>query len=393
MPFTALGVMCDVGSMLIGARKARFKVLGNFEHRKYFHSGTFEYNFPGAFMVDDWDDAPPIDKVHLIMGHPSCGNYSELSTTSGKKYRTDPGEIPEFVSIVADMQPEFFVMDNLPKSLLAFTMRQWASALPEYDLFPEWVSNWGYGNVQKGRNRFYMIGSLRKLKWAFVAREKDQELTLRDVIEDLPKRKNVRAINHLHWPDDAIINRGWGAHKFGIKRKNNRVTHKEVKKWISRFKPGELFGYYNKKGEYKRRPGFKIVFLDRPSQTLSGGGAAGADNLYREDTLEPLTIRERARVQGFPDDFIFQPLDYMDANKTYNQVYKQTSKVMPVQFCIYIARQIKKHLRGKKGMRNSIRIIKPNPQIDEAKLWYCKTVGYSAQRKACAQCWLDCDAE
>ena len=45
-----LGVFGGIGSMMIGAKKQGYQVIGNIEDRKYFFTGTFEYNFPGAFF-------------------------------------------------------------------------------------------------------------------------------------------------------------------------------------------------------------------------------------------------------------------------------------------------------------------------------------------------------
>ena len=50
----AIGITCGVGSMLLGARNAGFKVEGNVEWRKYYHAeddagrNTFTANFEGA---------------------------------------------------------------------------------------------------------------------------------------------------------------------------------------------------------------------------------------------------------------------------------------------------------------------------------------------------------
>jgi len=71
----ALGVTCGIGSMLIGARQAGFDIVGNIEWRKYYHTGTFEYNFPGAFMVKELSALSPriirsLRGIDLVMGHP-----------------------------------------------------------------------------------------------------------------------------------------------------------------------------------------------------------------------------------------------------------------------------------------------------------------------------------
>lgn len=86
----ALGITCGIGSMLLGARQAGFRVVGNIEWRKYYHKkdeegrSTFLENYPGAFMVETIDDLGEdtlnsIEGVDLAMGHPECGAYSDLT--------------------------------------------------------------------------------------------------------------------------------------------------------------------------------------------------------------------------------------------------------------------------------------------------------------------------
>ena len=180
----AVGITCGIGSMLVGARAAGFSVVGNAEWRDYYHArdradrNTFEQNFPGARFVRSLDhlESDEIERwmgAELALGHPECGNYSVLKhggdgARSRLENRNSPSDIPLFVDAVARLRPRFFVMDDLPKSLDPFPMQEYVRRLPAYDLFPEWVSNWGYGNVQKNRNRMFMIGSLKGERWAFV---------------------------------------------------------------------------------------------------------------------------------------------------------------------------------------------------------------------------------
>ena len=78
-----LGVFGGIGSMMIGAKKQGYQVIGNIEDRKYFFTGTFEYNFPGAFFVHSIDELTEEQRaecmnVDLIMGHPKCGSFSNM---------------------------------------------------------------------------------------------------------------------------------------------------------------------------------------------------------------------------------------------------------------------------------------------------------------------------
>lgn len=172
----ALGITSGIGSMLQGARNAGFEIVCNLEWRDYYHfrddlgRNTFRENFPGALFrhrISDlsFDEIDGITGVHLALGHPECGQYSNLSSTNntywGHDRRKEAGDIPLFVDLIKRLRPKYFLMDDLPGCLGAFPFKEFSDRLPGYDLFPEWICNAGYLNVQRYRNRFFVIGSLK----------------------------------------------------------------------------------------------------------------------------------------------------------------------------------------------------------------------------------------
>ncbi len=398
----ALGLTCGIGSMLIGARAAGFEVVGNIEWRKYYHvrddqgRNTFTENFPGAFMVHSIDELTDeqidgLKGVDLVMGHTECGVYSNLRTTN-KLGPDSPGDIPLFVEMVHRVDPTYIVMDNLPGSLIGYPVEKWAEELPDYDVFFEWVSNYNYGNSQKNRKRFFLIAAKKLERFLFNPGEFENNMVLGDVIGDLPLKEDIVEINHIHFKDDHEIAQGWSRHHFPqlLPRKDgvNRLTLGELKSCIKDYPDHTLLPYRNLKGQDLKRPGYMKVRLNHHSMVMTGGGAA-LDNHYRADTLNPLTPRERARIQGCPDDFLFYPLDHTKNHIQYIGVYKQLGKFVPVQFCTYVARQIAAHIQGQPFEASGERLIKPNPHIDAAKKWYCGNVGYGDnQERVCEVCWM-----
>ena len=83
-------------------------------------------------------------------------------------------------------------------------MAKYAEKLPDYDLFPEWISNWGYGNVQKNRNRMFMLGALRKEKWDFGPSNELMSIATKsgDVIRDCPRNPVRHGNMPNHDPHD-----------------------------------------------------------------------------------------------------------------------------------------------------------------------------------------------
>ncbi len=401
---TAVGITCGIGSMLYGARQAGFRVVGNVEWRRYYHArdaegrNTFEENFDPAFMLKSLDDLSDeqleaATGCCLAMGHPECGAYSQMQGCNNfrdpetRRVRpTDAGDIPLYTSMVARLRPRFFAMDDLPKSLLAYPMSEYAKALPDYDLFPEWVSNWHYGNIQRSRRRLFMIGARRDERWVFVPGESEHTRTLMDVIGDLPVLPRAGEIpNHDPHDEDSECIRG-----LHMDRPWHRPTWGDMRRWFERADEGESFRYYSPHagdGETKVKPGWYKQRWSGHCAVLDGGSG----HMHPRRNL-PFTIRERARIQGFADDFIFYGTRLDDRGQWVHEknidMLKQTGKAMPIQFCRYVAEQVRAAALGRSFGSSGLRLIAPNPLVDEAKRWYCQNVGYADQQAACSACWL-----
>lgn len=388
---TALGVTCGIGSMLCAARQAGLNVLGNHEWRKYYHRkdeqghNTFVQNFPGAYFVQKYpqDGAEFPSGVDVVFGHPECGSYSALnfSNKNYKENQKDAGDIPLFLEAVATVKPRFFVMDDLPRSMIALPMSEYHAILPEYDLFPEWVSNHGYGNVQLNRKRMFMIGALKTERWAFVPGEVHHETTVADVIGDLHKRYGS-VPNHDQHVVDAPCGKISDFYHYGY-----RGTWRDFQKAMSTRPEGPPIDYAAQDGTRKVRCGTAKVRWKGHGFVLDGGSVC-----THPLTNLPLSIRERARIQGFPDDFVFYGTR-LDAKGRWNHdknndMIKETGKAMPLQFNRYVAEQIRAHSEGKKFHSSGARLLVPNQYVTEAKRWYCAEVGYADQKRACEACWL-----
>ena len=400
--FQAIGLTSGIGSMLIGADIAGFSVVGNIEWRGYYRlkdhndKNTFIENFPGAFMARGLDDIPDgmiPDDIDLAMGHPECGMYSLLNSVNKNSEldKNDAGDIPLFLEYVSKLKPKYFVMDDLPQCFNALPIESYVDLLPEYDLFPEWVSNYNYGNIQKHRKRMFMIGSLKTENYIFEPDEQEEfsSWTIRDKIGDIEGKWGCLP-NH-----DQHITNGSATRFFHMRHRGDRPTWAEVQKYCKEHqKPKQNFKYHGENGEMKVRPSLARLDYDWTSPVLTGVNPS-----MHPTICLPISIRERARIQGFPDDFEFFGSELVDGKwehgaKNSNMV-KQTGKAMPIEFNEYIAKHIIAHIRGKPIQPSGQRYLKPDKMISEAKYNFCKTSGYSNQAKACSNCWMKetCDVK
>ena len=364
-----LGVVDGIGSMMVGARGIH-EIIGNIEWRPYYHTGTFEHNFPESFMRKKGDDLTEEEQAKakeadLVIGHPECGNFSNMNTKGFKK--NNSLDIPFFVDIVNKVKPKFFLADNLPKSLLSFSLLEWHEETGnDYDVHPLWVSNFGYGNTQKHRNRLFLFGVRKDQDFKFVPNEKVHNLNLIDVISDLPSEGDP-SINHIFKNDSDFMNGFVSYYFLGDPKKNDRkMTFKEFRENLI-VQDQTICAKRKTDGELYKKIGCVLRDYSKPALTLSGGGFEGRDNIYNIETKQPLTIRERARIQGLPDDFVFLPLNYNKDFKAYNALIKQTGKCMPLQFCTYIVNQIGDYVDNgiQKDPKLARTILKPNPIIQD----------------------------
>jgi len=316
----------------------------------------------------------------------NCGNFSVLQKDLSK--RSEENDIGEFVDHIAEVKPKFFLMDNLYKSLAIYPHSFYAEKLPEYDIFFEPVSNYHYGNTQKNRKRLFTIGALKKLEFVFKAGEQPWHgKTSRDVFGDLPYYEDIPEIQHTHVdPNEPAM--GWNIPGRSSKDNDGKATYYTYGELAERFKktaPGKCLTYLSQRtGTEKHRLGYVKFGWDQHSYVLHGGSSSRYHTHFHPETGLPLTVRERARVQGFPDSFIF----VLPEKDKGNLGVKQTGKAMPVEFCRFAAKQFIAHLEEQNfdeasGSRFSI----IPEEISREKEEYCKNFGYSYQEQACNTCW------
>jgi site-specific DNA-cytosine methylase len=402
---TVVGATGGIGSMLLPAREAGFEVRGNIEWRTddYFaedrgHNNTFRRNFPGVpfrprLQDFSWEEIRRMENPSLIVGHPDCGQFSALSGTNkflSHDHHMNVKDIPATVKIIQRLAPRLFALDNLPASLKAYPLARYAAELPDYDLFPEFVWNGGYFNVQKHRNRFFLIGSRKEEGWAFTPGEVEPVgLSLESVIGDLPNPDELPPGGNVPPNHDPIDLGGRATNLYDMRYIGDRPTWGEVRDYArEHWPPGTTLTYRGKDGSLKKKPGCRVEFWDeRGASTLDGGSYKLSPTRFT-----PLTIRERARIQEFPDSFVFfgTKLDSTGAwnPSTSPTVIRQTGKCIPLGFTRFLAKQIAAHIDGEPFEASGARLLKPNEHIDRAKMQFCQTVGYSNQEGACAACWL-----
>ena len=278
---------------------------------------TFRVNHPNTHLIEGdvrkvtkEDIAPFLDgEVDGIIGGPPCQSWSEAGSLRG--IEDARGQLFfDYIRILKEFRPKFFLAENVSGML---ANRHDAAVQNILQMFGEagynvsltLVNAKDYG-VAEERKRVFYIGFRNDLNIDFVfprgsTTDDDKKITLRDIIWDLQDTAVPAAEKNKHNP--AAINNN---EYFTGDYSSMFMSRNRVKAWKM-----------EKVGKNECR------FV------------AGCENLYRR-----MTIREVARVQGFPDDFKFI---YTDTNNA----YKMIGNAVPVNLAYEIAVAIKLFLEGK----------------------------------------------
>ncbi len=343
-----ISLFSGCGGLDLGFEKAGFciPVANEFDPAIF---ETFKINHSNTHLIEGdvrqvtkADIAPFLSgEVDGIIGGPPCQSWSEAGSLRG--IEDARGQLfYDYIRILNEFKPKFFLAENVSGMLAnrhSEAVKNILKLFDEtgYDVSLTLVNAKDYG-VAEERKRVFYIGFRKDLKIKFVfpkgsTEDDDKKITLRDIIWDLQYTAVPTAPKNHHNPE-AINNNEYFTGAFSpIFMSRNRV-----KGWDEQAFTVQASGRQCQL--HPQAP--KMIKFDKNDCRF----VAGSEHLYRR-----MTIREVARVQGFPDDFQFI---YDDAN----DAYKMIGNAVPVNLAYEIALAIKMFLEGK-----GHKIVGINPNI------------------------------
>jgi DNA (cytosine-5)-methyltransferase 1 len=316
--YLGIDIFSGAGGLSIGALNAGIKIPYAVEN-DLASAKTFKRNHPETEVINkDIREIDPkklnIKNPFIIFGGPPCQGFS----TSNRQTRTLDNKnnslFEEFVRFVRELSPEWFLFENV-EGIVSFnkgkTLRLITQSFEElgYKVVSEVLTASDYG-VPQNRNRFIMVGNKSNIEFQFP--EKSQEkISVFDAICDLPGLVNGQLEETLPYSGKAssygkkLRNGSKSALQNFVSRNKDYVVerYKHIKpgqNW--RAIPVEMMQNYKLRenchsGIYKR------LDPEKPSVVISN---------YRKNMLihptqdRGLSVREAARIQSFPDDFVFE---------------------------------------------------------------------------------------
>lgn len=325
-----ISLFSGCGGLDLGFEKAGFNVVVANEFDKNIWE-TFKVNHPNTKLIEGdirnikEEDLP--DNVDGIIGGPPCQSWSEAGSLKG--IDDDRGKLfYEYIRILKNKQPKFFLAENV-SGMLADRHSEAVNNILQmfkecgYNVSLTLVNAKNYGVAQE-RKRVFYIGFRSDLNIDFVfpkgsTEDDNKKITLRDIIWDL-KDSAVPALEKNQHNPDAINNNEYFTGSYSpIFMSRNRV-----KNWDEQAFTVQASGRQCQL--HPQAP--KMVKVDKNDCRF----VKGKEHLYRR-----MTIREIARIQGFPDSFKF-------IYQNTNDAYKMIGNAVPVNLAYEVACTIKSTL-------------------------------------------------
>lgn len=318
-----ISLFSGAGWLDLWFEKAWFETIWANEYDKTIWS-TFEYNFPNTFLakksIVDVDILEIPDCVGIIWW-PPCQSWSEAGAGRGindKRWQL----FYEYIRILKAKKPLFFLAENVPWILHPKHKEAFENILENFREIWYNVSyfllNANNFWVAQDRNRVIIVWYDKKI-WKFFEPPKNHEhkLVLKDIISDLSEPLPAKEKNYANNIHDL-----------------NFINHEYMTGWFS-----TIFMSRN-----------RVRGWNEPSFTIQAGGRHAPlhpqapkmilvwENKrifepWKEYLYRRLSVRECARIQSFPDDFIFKYEKIADG-------YKMIWNAVPVEFAKNLAERI-----------------------------------------------------
>lgn len=287
-------------------------------------------------------------KIDVLVGGPPCQGFS----VAGPRDMNDKRNYLylAMVKLAEKLQPKVVLLENVPGMIQVndgIGAKRIVSDFKKigYNMTPKLLYAPDYG-VPQIRKRVFFVG-LKNSKESFVfpkpIMNKDNYITCKEAIGDLP---SLQTENGDIIYGDEIQNYSMKPQNDYQKlmRKNSSSVYNHIgsipiektKKMISLVPEGKNYKALPEeyRSLYKYHEALTRYHSNKPSLTINTGHRSHFHYKYNRIP----TVRESARLQSFPDDFIFY------GNKS--EQYKQVGNAVPPLLGFAVAKEIKKYIEN-----------------------------------------------
>jgi DNA-cytosine methyltransferase len=297
---------------------------------------TYDYNFQGTnYILADLSKDDDLElvissinsNVDILIGGPPCVGFSTLNNS--KSHSKQNTLVDQYLKVVERIKPNIFLIENVrgfrskkhPSGITypQHVKKRISNFLVSYNIQDFILNTIDYGLAQN-RIRYFLLATkqsfdpdqsiIRNFLCKLKKSVSTKKAVLRDVIGNLPKVAVREGADVLELEDGSLIYN----HKSMKHSKQLEIRFSHVPKDGGLLDvPVELLTNHLRKivnGEYGSGGFAKNIYGRMNWNKPSGTIVAGMDKITVGRFVHPdenrlLTPRECARIQSFPDDFIF----------------------------------------------------------------------------------------
>lgn len=329
-----ISLFSGAGGLDLGFKNAGFEISIANEFDKNIWE-TFEKNHDTPLIKGDIReiDLHEFSYADGIIGGPPCQSWSEAGSLRG--IEDDRGQLFfDYINVLNKVKPKFFVAENVIGMMSkrhSESVQQILNLFEDagYDVFIKLADAVDF-NVAQNRKRVFYIGFRKDLNishFDLIKPEKIEISKLEDVIWDL-KDTAIPALekNKTNGSKCLVTN-----HEYFIGSYSPMfMSRNRVRSWNE---PSFTIQASGRQAPlHPQAP--KMELVEKNKRVF----VEGKEHLYRR-----LSVREAARIQGFPDDFIFYYTNLNDA-------YKMIGNAVPVNLAFHVAKSIANVLKDAKQL-------------------------------------------
>ena len=294
---TYIDLFSGAGGFSLGFDKQGFKNIMSVDREANFCE-TYRHNFSEHRLVqkdicqlsaEEIRDYVEDKVIDVIIGGPPCQGFS-MAGSIGRKFIDDPRNrlFKEFVRVVNIIKPRYFVMENVAR---LYTYKKGILRTEIIDDFKKLgykvdcqvLNSADYG-VPQMRQRVIFIGSTYNQDIQFPPKEVETYRTVKQALSHFPKLKSGQS--------STIPNHVAMAHSEQMLKKMSYIAdggdRYDIPEAI-RPQSGDIRKYIK-------------YASDKPAVCVTGD----MRKIFHYEQNRALTVRELARLQSFPDDFVFK---------------------------------------------------------------------------------------
>ena len=355
-------VFSGAGGLSLGFQMAGYQITFGIETDEH-ASKTHHHNFNGCCYRGKIEDIPDpasflieygLLDVDIIIGGPPCQGFSRVGRGKIRHLRKDPSYIhdprntyyKEFLRFIRASKPLYFVLENVPD--MAFyrdgdgpLLDKIRDLLRDMGYFSEWriLQADHYGSPQT-RKRLFLIGNNigNEIAWPERSVAKNP-VTVWEAISDLPIVPPGHREDVMKYIPRCPLNPYQQFMRRNMKPGEEELLFNHQTRWhndqdLEAFSLMPQGGkYVDLPSEYKRyrddifKDKYRKLYRDRPSWTIEAHiGKDSYRYIYPSLKGQPephrtISVREAARLQGFPDHFRF--------SGPFTQQFRQIGNAVP----------------------------------------------------------------